>query len=112
MAVQGMRVADFVVCRGDAKGKASQVETEPSELPLTSQALIDALIDIDLDYERKCKELSSSPLGATLQYHLLEKFREKHRQEREPYVQQLIALQDSLKMADIPPEADTGLVST
>jgi hypothetical protein len=35
-------------------------------------------------------------LGATLQYHRLEKLRVQHRERREPYVRQLIALQDRL----------------
>jgi cytosine/adenosine deaminase-related metal-dependent hydrolase len=111
MAVQGMRVADLVMCNGEAKSEASQAQTEPSKLSLTPQALINALIDIDLAYERKCKELNNGRLGATLHYHLLEKLREQHRQRREPYVRQLIALQDSLKRTGIPPDPDTGLVS-
>ncbi|MBL0404227.1 hypothetical protein JKG68_09635 [Microvirga aerilata] len=74
-----------------------QGQPEPSGLPLTPQALIDVLIDIDLAYERKCKELSKSNLGATLQYHLLEKLRVQHSEQREPFAQRLIALQDELK---------------
>jgi hypothetical protein len=36
-------------------------------------------------------------LGATLHYHRLEKLRVQHRERREPYVRQLMALQDELK---------------
>ena len=90
-------VADPMVCSAASKSEGPQVQTESSGLPLTLQALIDTLIDIDLAYERKCKELSKSGVGATLQYHLLEKLRVQHRQNREPYVQQLMALQDELR---------------
>ena len=90
-------VADPMVCTAASKSEGPQVQTESSGLPLTLQALIDALIDIDLAYERKCQELNSSRLGATLQYHRLEKLREQHCERREPYVRQLMALQDELR---------------
>jgi hypothetical protein len=92
-----MRVDDPGMCSPDAKNKEPWVQTESSGLPLTLQALIDILVDIDLAYERKCKELNNSRLGATLHYHRLEKLRVQHRERREPYVRQLMALQDELK---------------
>ena len=94
-----MRVADPVVSSDDATSEASQIETGPLRVPLAPHALIDALIDIDLAYERKCQELNNSRLGATHQYHLLEKLRVQHRQSREPYVRQLMALQDRLRIS-------------
>ena len=81
----------------DAENKEPWVQTGSSGLPITLQALIDALIEIDLAYEREYKELSNSRLGATLQYHRLEKLRVQHRERRDPYVRQLIALQDGLR---------------
>jgi hypothetical protein len=81
----------------ESVGDRSRIEDGPSGLLLTPQALIDALIDIDLAYERMCQELGNSRLGATLQYHRLEKLRVQHRQRREPYARQLMALQDRLK---------------
>jgi hypothetical protein len=81
----------------DAAREEPQGEPDTLNLPLTPQAVIDALIDIDLTFERRCKELSKSTLGATLQYHRLEKLQMEHRRRREPYVRQLIALQDELK---------------
>ncbi|MBM1169675.1 hypothetical protein [Microvirga arabica] len=85
-----------VRCAGATR---EELQGEPDTLgrPLTPQAVIDALIDIDLAYERKCQELNNSRLGATYQYHLLEKLREQHRERREPYVRHLMALQDGLK---------------
>jgi hypothetical protein len=94
-----MRVADPVVCSDEAKSETSQIETGPLRLPLGPHALIDALIDIDLAYERKCQELNNGRLGATHQYHLLEKLSVQHRQSREPYVRQLMALQDRLRIS-------------
>jgi hypothetical protein len=81
----------------DAENKEPWVQTGSFDPPITLQALIDALIEIDLAYERECKELSNGRLGATLQYHRLEKLRVQHRERREPYVRQLMALQDELK---------------
>ena len=92
-----MRVANSALRCADGTGEKPQGQPEPLGLPLTPQALIDALIDINLAYERKCKELSKRNLGATLQCHLLDKLRVQHRQQREPYVQRLIALQNQLK---------------
>jgi hypothetical protein len=92
-----MRVDDPGMCNADAENTEPWVQTGSSGLPLTLQALIDALIDIDLTYERECKELSNSRPGATLQYHQLEELRVQHRERREPYVQQLIALQGGLR---------------
>jgi hypothetical protein len=92
-----MRVTNPAVRCADTTSEEPQGEPDLLELPLTPQALIDALIDIDLAYERKCNKLSKSNLGAALQYHRLEKLRVEHRQRREPYVQRLIALQDELK---------------
>ena len=50
----------------DAENKEPWVQAECSGLPLTLQSLIDALIDIDVAYERECQELSNCRLGATL----------------------------------------------
>jgi hypothetical protein len=99
---QGMKVTNSAVLCADGTREEPQGQPEPSGHPLTPQALIDALIDIDLAYERKCKELSKSNLGATLQCHLLDKLRVQHRQQREPYVQHLIALQNELRTKSEP----------
>jgi hypothetical protein len=92
-----MRVADPVLCDAKATSGEPQGQREPLGPPITPQELIDVLIDIDLSFERKCNELSASNLGATLQYHRLEKLRVQHDQKSEPYVQRLMALQDELK---------------
>jgi hypothetical protein len=91
-----MRLADPIMRSVDAQNEEPELQTELSSLPLAPQALIDALVDIDLAFERRCQELNNSRLGATLQYHRLEKLRVQHRERREPYVRQLIALQDRL----------------
>jgi hypothetical protein len=90
-------VVALTVRSADSKREEPQDQTEPPGPPLTPKALIDALIDIDLAYERMCQQLSNSPLGATLQYHRLGKLQEQHRERREPYVRQLMALQDERK---------------
>ena len=57
-------------------------------------ALIDTLIDIDVAYERECKAVSQSSLGALAKAQSLKRLREQHQQQRQPLVQQLAALQE------------------
>ena len=57
-------------------------------------ALIDALIDIDVAYERDCKSVSQSSLDALAKAQSLKRLREQHQQRRYPLVQQLAALQE------------------
>lgn len=57
-------------------------------------ALIDTLIDIDADYERECKAVSQSSLGAAAKSQSLRRLREQHQQRRQPLVQQLAALRE------------------
>jgi hypothetical protein len=56
--------------------------------------LIDALVDLDLEYERERKVLGRSSLGATLKTRLLTKLKDQYRIRRQPYVQQLVALSE------------------
>ena len=60
-------------------------------------ALIDALIDIDVAYERESKAVSHSSLGALAKLQSLKRLREQHQQRRRPLVQQLAALQNALQ---------------
>jgi hypothetical protein len=55
-----MRLADPIMRSVDAQNEEPELQTELSSLPLAPQALIDALIDIDLAYERRCQELNNS----------------------------------------------------
>lgn len=57
-------------------------------------ALIDTLIDIDVAYERECKAVSQSAMGALAKLQSLKRLREQHQQRRQPLVQQLAALQE------------------
>jgi hypothetical protein len=57
-------------------------------------ALIDALIDIDVAYEREREHLNLSCLDFLSRTRSLKRLREQHQQRRQPLVQQLVALQD------------------
>ena len=83
-----------MLCRANITSEEPLHETEPHAARLTSQALIDALIAIDLAFEREREELSQSCLGTVSWYRMLRTLREQHRQRREPYVQQYIAQQE------------------
>ena len=58
---------------------------------LLRQGLIDALVDLDLEYEREREVLRRSSLGATLKTRLLTKLKDQYRVRRQPYMQQLAA---------------------
>ena len=58
------------------------------------RALIDALVDIDVEHERQREDLSKSSLDPASKFRMLKKLGEQHLQRRGPHVQQLIALQE------------------
>jgi hypothetical protein len=58
------------------------------------RALIDTLIDIDLEHERQREDLSRSSLDPASKHRMLKKLGEQHRQRREPHVRQLIGWQE------------------
>jgi len=57
---------------------------------LLRQGLIDALVDLDLEYEREREVLRRSSLVATLT-RLLTKLKDQYCVRRQPYMQQLAA---------------------
>jgi hypothetical protein len=58
------------------------------------RALIDTLVDIDLEHERQREHLSKSSVDPASKHRMLKKLGEQHRQRRDPHVRQLIALQE------------------
>ena len=62
--------------------------------PSPRQVMIDALVDLDLDYEREREVLSRSSLGTTLKARLLTKLRDQYRIRRQLYIQQLTACRE------------------
>ena len=84
-------MADCLMCGACTRCEELPARTDsPGPVP-TLQALIDALVDLDLAFERECQELSRRTLDAASQFRMLTKLREQHRQRRSPYVQRLIA---------------------
>ncbi len=100
-------MADREVCGANAGSAELPVQTESSGPEPTLQALIDALVDLDLAFERECKELSKGTLDATSQYRMLSKLREQHRQRRAPYVHELIGQHEGLRTRSMPPGRST-----
>ena len=90
-------MADLVVCRAYTGSEKQPAQIESPEPEPTIQALIDALVDLDLAFERQCQELSRGTLDATSQYRILSKLREQHRQRRAPYVHELIGRHEGLR---------------
>jgi hypothetical protein len=95
--VPGVAVAHRIVCNSDAGGEEQPLQIgSPGPQPKL-QALIDALIDIDIAFERECQELRRGTLDAASQYRMLTKLRQQHQQRRDPYVQQLITQHEDLR---------------
>ena len=67
----------------------------PNLQPLM-QSLLATLADIDFEYEREREKLSSVSRDANLRIRVLEKLRAQHRERRDPYIQQLAAIQSRI----------------
>jgi len=87
-------MTDSVLFRDIITSNEALGETEIHIDRLTPQALIDALIAIELAFEREREELSQSGLSTVSWYRMLRTLTEHHRLKREPYVQQYIAQQE------------------
>lgn len=64
----------------------------PAFQPLL-QSLLATLADLDFDYEQEREKLSSTSPDTGVKSRALEKLRNRHRERREPYIQQLAILQ-------------------
>jgi hypothetical protein len=60
------------------------------------QSLLSTLADIDFDYELERERLSNSSPDSHLKIKALEKLKARHRDRREPYIQQLTILQQRM----------------
>ncbi len=61
---------------------------------LQRQVLIDALVGLDLEYERERKRLSQSSLNPETKVQMLAGLKDQHCKKRRPYLDQLAALQE------------------
>ena len=84
----------------DPVPRSAYSETKPlpsrrdaSDPKASLPALLDALIDIDMAYEREREQLSLSCLDFLSKTRSLKRLREQHQHRRHPLVQQLAALQ-------------------
>jgi|EndMetStandDraft_3_1072993.scaffolds.fasta_scaffold135063_2 hypothetical protein len=67
----------------------------PTFRPLL-QSLLATLADIDFDYEREREKLCSNSPNSNIKIRALEKLKARHRERREPYIQQLAVLQQRM----------------
>jgi hypothetical protein len=61
--------------------------------------LLSILADIDFKYEEGCARIRRRIKNLNLRIRLLERCRQRHRQRREPYLQQLALLQEHIRQA-------------
>jgi hypothetical protein len=57
------------------------------------QSLLATLADLDFDYEKEREKLSNTSPDTTIKIRALEKLKNRHRERRDPYIQQLTILQ-------------------
>ena len=76
------------------EGELLPSHRDASDPKASLPALIDALIDIDVAYERERERLSLSCQDVLSKTRSLKRLREQHQQRRQPLVQQLAALQE------------------
>jgi hypothetical protein len=67
----------------------------PDLQPLV-QTLLSTLADIDFNYEIERERLNNTSPDINLKLNALEKLKARHRERREPYIQQLAALQQRM----------------
>jgi hypothetical protein len=64
----------------------------PALQPLL-QSLLATLADLDFDYEKEREKLSNASPDTNIKIRALEKLKNRHRERRDPYIQQLAILQ-------------------
>ena len=64
----------------------------PAFQPLL-QSLLATLADLDFDYEKEREKLSNASPDTNIKIRALEKLKNRHRERRDPYLQQLAVLQ-------------------
>jgi hypothetical protein len=78
-----------------------QVPSPPRMYSPTLQPLLQSLLatvaNMDFEYERERDRLSASARNANLKVRVLEKLKRQHREQREPYIQQLAILQERMR---------------
>lgn len=67
----------------------------PTYQPLL-QSLLATLADIDFDYEKEREKLRTAAPDTSLELRALERLKARHRERREPYIQQLAVLQERM----------------
>jgi hypothetical protein len=63
------------------------------------QSLLSILADIDFAYEEECARIRRRIKNLNLRILLLERRRQRHRERREPYLEQLALLQERIRQA-------------
>jgi hypothetical protein len=87
-----MTAGELYKVRAGDEAPSSCMDAPEDEV--SRQVLIDVLVDLDLEYEREREVLSRRSLGATLKARSLTKLKDQYRIRRQPYIQQLTALEE------------------
>ena len=83
----------------EADARHHQVSSPPVYSPALQplmQSLLITLANIDFEHEHEIAKVTRSSAQASFKPHLLAKLKQRHRERREPYVQQLAVLKQRL----------------
>ncbi len=97
-----------VSCENYARDEALSERWSSPDCQHAVRALIDTLIDIDLEHQRQREHLSRSSLDPTSNHRMLKKLNEQHRQRREPHVQQFVIRQEQSETRNRLPDPSTS----
>jgi hypothetical protein len=86
-------VTDTELAGARAGGEGALSWDRSPELRPPLQLVLDTLIDIDMAYERERERLAKSSPDTISKARLLRRFKEQHRERRQPLIQRLMALQ-------------------
>ena len=75
----------------------SEEETRNTQAWSVIQSLLATLANIDLEYERETQRVARSATQASVKVHVLERLKQRHRERREPYVQQVALLEQRMR---------------
>ena len=103
-----MTMTVHVLCEDCVRDEVPSNRRNSADLQHALRALIDTLVDIDVEHERQRENLSKSSLDPASKFRMLKKLGEQHRQRRAPYVQQLIARQEQPEARNRFPDPSTS----
>jgi nitrate reductase assembly molybdenum cofactor insertion protein NarJ len=92
----GRRTSDQELNKSSCNGVATGHRLTPDHHPLL-QSLRATVTNIDFVYARERDNLNKALTDSDIKAHLLARLRERHREQRDPYIQHIAVLQERIR---------------